>query len=268
MPLVDHLRELRARIIKSLIAIAVGMGVGFAVYEQVWDFLRAPYCAIGDCTLIITGVFDGFLVQLKVAALVGILVGCPVWLYQMWAFVTPAMRGREKAYTYGFIGAAVPLFLAGAGVAYYIASLALRVMFAFLPEDVEEFITIGNYLNYMILIMLAFGLAFVLPLLVVALNFVGVLPHSTIARWRRVIVFAVFAISAIVTPADPISMVVLGGCLLALFETAELIAYLNDRRKRRADPYADLSDDEVSSLEDIDPVDGPADDAADPSATR
>lgn len=280
MPLVEHLRELRNRLIKSLIAVGAGIGVGFLFYEQVWAFLEAPYCAIPNearpdstrqCELIFTGVFDPFLVQLKVAALVGVVVACPVWLYQMWAFVTPALRGKERLYTYGFLGAAIPLFVSGAGLAYYIAELALRVMFSFSPEGAADYITITNYLTYMILIMLVFGAAFVLPLLVVLLNFIGVLPHSALAKWRRVIIFFAFVFAAVVTPGDPITMLVLGGCIVALFEAAELVAFLNDRRKRRSDPYGGLDDDQVSPLEEEhEPYGAPgsAEDATGPSAAR
>ncbi|QVQ54596.1 twin-arginine translocase subunit TatC [Spiractinospora alimapuensis] len=257
MPLMEHLRELRNRVFKALLGMAVGVAVGFLVFEPVWEFLQRPYCALPQsaqmdsegCQLIFTGVFDAFFLQLKVAVMVGILVSAPVWIYQLWAFVTPALRGREKLYTVYFMLPAVLLFAVGAALAYYISSLALEVMFSFAPEGAEALITISNYLNYMLTMILAFGLSFVLPLLVVALNLMGVLRHATIAKWRRVVVFVAFVLAAVVTPAEPVSMLVLGGSMVLLFEVAELIAFLNDRRRRVADPLSELDDDEISPLD-------------------
>ncbi|MDS1268949.1 twin-arginine translocase subunit TatC [Lipingzhangella sp. LS1_29] len=257
MPLMDHLRELRTRMVKALIGLALGIGAGFVVFEPVWAFLQTPYCALpqsaqldsDECRLIFTGVFDAFFLQFKVAVIVGILVSCPVWLWQIWQFVTPALQGRERWYSVAFMGAAIPLFTAGAALAYLISELALRVMFSFAPEGADALITITNYLSYMLTIMLVFGAAFVLPLFVVLLNLMGVLPHDLIAKWRRVVFFVAFAFSAIVTPADPLTMVVLGSSIIVLFEAAELVAYINDRR-RAATTFDDVGDDEISPLPD------------------
>lgn len=257
MPLMEHIRELRNRMLKALLGLALGVGAGFLVFEPVWAFLQGPYCALPqsaqqdseECRLIFTGVFDAFFLQLKVSVIVGILVSSPVWLWQIWQFVTPALRGRERWYSVAFIGAAVPLFATGAALAYLISELALRVMFSFAPEGADAMITITNYLSYMLTIMLVFGAGFVLPLLVVLLNFVGILPHRVIAKWRRVIIFSAFAFAAMVTPADPMTTLVLGGSVVVLFEVADLVTYLNDRRRKSADPFADLSDDEVSPLD-------------------
>ncbi|KOX15384.1 twin-arginine translocase subunit TatC [Nocardiopsis sp. NRRL B-16309] len=258
MPLMEHLRELRGRLTKAMIALVLGSVVGYFVYDIVWEILKAPYCSLPEseavdpegCSLIVTGPFDAFFVAFKVWAFVGALVSAPFWLYQLWAFVAPALHSREKKYAYIFAPLAAVLFIGGAVLAYYVTSLALTMLFGFLPEDALTFLTIGEYLDYMVVMMGMFGLGFVLPLLVALLNLTGVLPHAVIAKWRRVIIFATFAIAAIITPAEPISMLALAVPLVLLFEIAEVFAFLNDRRKRRDDPYADLDDDEISELDD------------------
>ncbi|WP_460774781.1 twin-arginine translocase subunit TatC [Nocardiopsis nanhaiensis] len=258
MPLMDHLRELRNRLAKVMIILGLGAVVGFIFYDQVWDFLTEPYCSLpasqvvdgGGCSLIVTGPFDAFFVAFKVWLLVGALVTGPFWLYQLWAFVAPALHGREKKYAYIFAPLAGILFVVGSGLAYTITALALQMLFGFLPDEADPFLTIGEYLNYMLIMMVMFGLGFVLPLLVVLLNIVGVLSHAAIAKWRRVIIFCAFLIAGIVTPAEPVSMLALAVPLVVLFEIAELFCFFNDRRKKRKDPTSDLDDDEISEIDD------------------
>ena len=254
----DHLRELRNRLAKVMIILGLGAVVGFIFYDQVWDFLTEPYCSLpasqvvdgGGCSLIVTGPFDAFFVAFKVWLLVGALVTGPFWLYQLWAFVAPALHGREKKYAYIFAPLAGILFVVGSGLAYTITALALQMLFGFLPDEADPFLTIGEYLNYMLIMMVMFGLGFVLPLLVVLLNIVGVLSHAAIAKWRRVIIFCAFLIAGIVTPAEPVSMLALAVPLVVLFEIAELFCFFNDRRKKRKNPTSDLDDDEISEIDD------------------
>ncbi|WP_046468267.1 twin-arginine translocase subunit TatC [Allosalinactinospora lopnorensis] len=260
MPLMEHLRELRNRVLKSLVFVTVGVGLGFVFFDPVWEFLKQPYCALpqsnevvgGDteaCSLIYTGIFEAFFLKFKVAVIVGIVAACPFWLYQLWAFVAPALRGKEKRYTYAFVATAVPLFLTGAALAYFITQKTLEILFGFASEGEIAMITITNYLNYMITMILVFGIAFVVPLIVVLLNLIGVLPHAAIAKWRRLIIFLACVLAAVVTPAEPFSMVALAIPVVLLFEMAELFCYVNDRRKGKADPMAGLDDDEASPLE-------------------
>lgn len=260
MPLMDHLRELRDRVIKALLFVGAGLGVGMWQFTPIWNFLQGPYCELppevrGDkagegCGLIFTGVFDAFFLYFKVGLIAGILISAPFWLYQLWAFVAPALRGKEKRYTYAFIAVAVPLFFTGSALAYYIATKGMQITFGFAPEGTQPMITIDNYLSYIIMMLVVFGVAFVLPLIVVLLNMIGVLPHRVIAKWRRMIIFLAFVFAAIATPGgDPFTMMALGVPVVVLFELAELIAFLNDRRKGRDDPLAELDDDEISALE-------------------
>ncbi len=262
MPLMEHLRELRKRLFRAFLGIAAGVVAGFFVYQPVWNFLQRPYCDLPSsvrtggegCELVFTGIFDPFVLQFKVAIVVGLLLACPFWLYQLWAFVAPALNGREKRYTYYFIAAAVPLFLAGASLGYYITGLAMQVLFGFATEQMTAMITITNYLNYMLLMIIVFGMGFVSPLVVVLLNLMGVVSQAAIAKHRRLILFVIFVVAAVVTPAEPLSMLALAVPLIVLFELAEVFCYFNDRRRRNADPYAGLDDDEISPIED----DGPS----------
>ncbi|MFE1170147.1 twin-arginine translocase subunit TatC [Nocardiopsis sp. NPDC058789] len=258
MPLMDHLRELRNRLAKVLLILCLGAVVGFVFYDRIWDFLTQPYCSLpasqvvdgGGCSLIVTGPFDAFFVAFKVWIFVGALVTAPLWLYQLWAFVAPALHSGEKKYAYIFAPLAGILFVAGAALAYSITALALQMLFGFLPDDADPYLTIGEYLSYMLIMMSMFGLGFVMPLLVVLLNIVGILTHETIAKWRRVIIFSAFLIAAIITPAEPISMLALAVPLVILFEIAEVFCFFNDRRKKRRDPTSELDDDQISELDD------------------
>lgn len=260
MPLMDHLRELRNRVIKAAIFVALGIVVGFVFFDHVWRFLQEPYCSLppaargGEqgCELVYTSIFEGFFLQFKTALIAGLLVSCPFWLYQLWAFVAPALQGRERRFTYYFVAAAVPLFLGGAALAYYITQQAMEILFSFAPEDAVPMITISNYLSYMITMILVFGISFVVPLIVVLLNMLGVVPHAALAKWRRLIIFCICVAAAIVTPAEPFSMLALSIPLVLLFEAAELFCFINDRRRRREDPLAELDDEEISPLEDDD----------------
>lgn len=258
MPLMDHLRELRNRLAKVMLILGLGAVVGFVFYQQIWDFLTQPYCSLpasqvvegGGCSLIVTGPFDAFFVAFKIWLFTGALVTAPLWLYQLWAFVAPALHSNEKKYAYIFAPLAGLLFVSGAALAYSITALALQMLFGFLPDEADPFLTIGEYLSYMLIMMGMFGLGFVMPLLVVLLNIVGILTHEAIAKWRRVIIFCAFLVAAIITPAEPISMLALAIPLVVLFEIAELFCFLNDRRKKRKDPTGGLDDDQISELDD------------------
>ncbi|MBB5489725.1 sec-independent protein translocase protein TatC [Nocardiopsis metallicus] len=258
MPLMDHLRELRNRLAKVMLILGLGAVVGFVFYDQIWDFLSRPYCSLpasqvvegGGCSLIVTGPFDAFFVAFKIWLFAGALVTGPLWLYQLWAFVAPALHKSEKRYAYIFAPLAGILFVCGAALAYTITALALQMLFGFLPEEADPYLTIGEYLSYMLIMMGMFGLGFVMPLLVVLLNIAGILSHEAIAKWRRVIIFCAFLVAAVLTPAEPVSMLALAVPLVVLFEIAELFCFLNDRRRKRKDPAGDLDDDEISELDD------------------
>ena len=257
MPLMEHIRELRNRVVKIATVILVGAIIGWFVYPHVWHFIEAPYCRIKQpalfggkgCSLFVTGLFDGFFLKLQICIVVGVILGSPVWLYQLWAFIAPGLYRRERRWAYFFVGAAVPLFLVGATIAYFAMTKGIRFLLGVNPHGVVPIITINTYLSYAFAMLAIFGLAFELPLVFAMLNLAGVLTHERFKKWRRMIIFLVFAFAAICTPSpDPISMLLLAVPCVLLVEASEVFAWVHDRRKARnlSLAYPGLSADEVT----------------------
>jgi sec-independent protein translocase protein TatC len=259
MPLMEHIRELRNRLIKGALGIIAGMIVGWLVYARAFSFIAGPFCRIsidgkvgcGAHPLVVTGVFDPFFVKLKVAFVVGLVVSSPVWFYQLWAFIAPGLYRREKRWTFAFVGTAVPLFALGGFFAYLAMSRGLRFLLGLTPHGVRPLITIDTYFGYVIAMLLIFGLAFELPLIIVILNLAGVLSHSFVRKWRRMMIFLVFVFAGAATPSpDPFSMLLLAIPCVVLVELAEVFVWLNDRRRarREAAELADLSNEGAAPL--------------------
>jgi sec-independent protein translocase protein TatC len=259
MPLMDHIRELRDRIVKAAVAGLLGMVVGLVFFDRIWDFITSPYCRAvpGGCNahvvgraLAFSGPLDPFYLRIKVAFVIGLLLTSPVWLYQLWAFVAPGLYSKEKKYTYTFVGAAVPLFGLGFFFAVLMMGRGLHFLLDLVPNNGVAIFTADTYIGYFIAMVLGFGLCFELPLLLVMLNLIGVLPHSRFKKWRRLVIFLVFVFAGIASPSpDPITMLMLGAVCLVLVESAEVIIYLNDRRRGRLTPYAGLSEEELAELQ-------------------
>jgi sec-independent protein translocase protein TatC len=268
MPLVDHLRELRNRIVKSVLALVLGMVVGFIFFHWAWAKIEGPFCSatingmtgchrVGD-QLVVSAILDPFYLRVKVAFIVGLILSCPVWLYQLWAFVAPGLYAREKRWTYLFLGTAVPLFVGGAVFGYLVMPRGLHYLLGLTPSGVVNLPSTDTYLSYALLMLVGFGLCFEIPLFLVALNLVGILTHARFKKWRRVMIFSVFVFAGIASPSpDPITMLLLAGPCVVLVEVAEVIVWVNDRRRARLnpDPYAGLADDQLSPIElgDTDP---------------
>ncbi|MFG1946482.1 twin-arginine translocase subunit TatC [Nonomuraea sp. NPDC048826] len=261
MPLMDHLRELRNRLLIALAGVTVGVILGWIVSGPVWEVLKEPYCSTaqshqltGECSLTYNGIFSSFFITLKISLMVGLVLSSPVWLYQIWAFVTPALYRAEKRYTMTFLGLAVPLFAVGAALSYLIMDTALGFLLGFSLEGTVATIAIDQYLDYVLIMLLIFGVSFELPLLLVFLNLIGVLPHATVAKHRRLVIFLMFVFGAVVTPGgDPITMMALAAPMIVLFAAAELFMYLREKRQP-ASEFDHLSDDEASPIE-PDPAD-------------
>lgn len=262
MPVMDHIRELRNRVVKAILAIALGMVVGFIIFHWAWAKIEQPFCSamingmsgchkVGD-QLVVNAILDPFYLRVKIAFIVGLIISCPVWLYQIWAFVAPGLYSREKRWTYAFLGIAVPLFVGGAAFGYLIMPRGLHYLLGLTPGGVANLPTVDTYLSYALLMLIGFGLCFEVPLFLVGLNMVGILTHARFRKWRRVMIFGVFLFAGIASPSpDPITMLLLAGPCVVLVEIAELIVWANDRRRARLhpDPYAGLADDELSPLE-------------------
>jgi sec-independent protein translocase protein TatC len=265
MPLFDHLRELRTRVVRIALAVLVGAAVSWGFYNRIWAFIQEPYCrAVTFCkvnvtghSLVLNGVMDGFYLHMKVAILAGLILASPIWLYQIWAFVAPGLYVREKRWTYAFIGTAVPLFGLGCFFAYLAMSRGLA-FFNSLSGGFTLLYTADTYIAYWIAMILGFGLCFEVPLFLVMLNMVRVVTHERFKKWRRLIIFLIFVFAGIASPSpDPMTMLLLGGVVVVLVEVAELLIYLNDKRYARNHPdeYADLADDELAPIEEPEPVD-------------
>jgi sec-independent protein translocase protein TatC len=263
MPVMDHIRELRNRIVKMALALAAGMIAGFVFFNPVWHVIERPLChavirghtgcaTLGVNMLALDGPLDSFYLRVKVAVIVGVILSSPVWLYQIWAFIAPGLYAREKRWGYIFLGTAVPLFLIGMTLAYLSLGRSMHYLLGLTPTGVANIIAVDPYMSFVMAMMLAFGIAFLVPLLIIMLNLAGILTHQRFRKWRRVLIFAVFLIAGMANPSpDPITMLILGGACALLVEVAELIIWSHDRRHARLhpDPYAGLADDELSPLE-------------------
>jgi sec-independent protein translocase protein TatC len=265
MSLIDHLRELRNRVVKIAVAVLVGAGVSWAFYQRIWDFIQRPYCqAVHYCdptklghSLVLNGVMDGFYLHIKVSVISGIIVTSPIWLYQLWAFVAPGLYSRERRWTYAFLGTAIPLFGLGCFFAFLAMSRGLN-FFISMSGGLTNVFTADTYIGYWIAMIIGFGLCFEVPLFLVMLNLARVVTHERFRKWRRLIIFLVFVFAGIASPSpDPLTMLLLGGVVVVLVEAAEVLIYLNDRRWARNHPdvYAGLADDELSPIDDPEPID-------------
>jgi sec-independent protein translocase protein TatC len=267
MPVLDHLRELRRRVIIIVLIIVAGGVVGWFFYGHILDVLRHPYCSVpakyryianntSNCALVYHGVLDGFTTRLKVCAIAGAVLTGPLWLYQVWAFITPGLRKNERKYTLWFIFFSTVLFAAGVSLAYVVLSKGLRFVLEQAGSGAVAQLTVSDYISFVTLMLVVFGAAFELPLLIVMANFVGVLPSRLLKKSRRIAIFLIFLFAAIATPStDPFTMCAMAVPMAVLFEVAVQVAAVHDRRKarreaaERAEPHLD---DAVPS--DVDPI--------------
>jgi sec-independent protein translocase protein TatC len=279
MSLIAHLTELRNRVAKALLALLVATAVSFWWYEHgLGDFIRAPYCGLpeglryggdssGGCGLLITDVFGGVFIRLKVAFLAGAVLSAPFWLYQLWAFITPGLKKNEKRYGIGFVAVSSLLFALGAVLAYVSLAAGLRLLLGLAGDGVVVALTAQDYIGFVLSLLVAFGVSFEVPLIAVALNLVGILSYEILSRSRRWIFFLTIVFAAFVTPTqDPFTMLLMAGPMIALFELAIQIARIVDKRRaRRADVehFHGLDDDEASPL---DARPSPLDATLDPSS--
>ena len=272
MPLGEHIRELRTRLFRASLGIAVGAVVGWFIHQWVIQLLEntvctdmsvrgvgtpSPQCPNGVVT--ITGAATSISISLKVSLLVGLLVASPVWLYQLWAFIAPGLHKNEKKYSLAFVAAGVPLFAAGAELCYLIFPTIMKVLFGFTPKGVSNNLPLETFIGFFMRMVLVFGASFEIPLIVVALNLTGVLSADRLKKSWRYVTFGIFIFAAAAVPTgEPLGMTALAAPMCLLYYSAIGIAVMNDRRRAARNINANLSPDEASPL-DLSPV--PVDDA-------
>jgi len=272
MSLKEHLYELRYRLGLAMLVIAVGAIFGFIWFQvrlgpipSLGDILTGPYCQPdlekyranitkdGSCALLQTEPFEIFLVQLQVGTAAGAVLLSPLWLYQIWAFITPGLYTKERNFARVFVGIGALLFVAGAVLAYLVVPEGLKVLLGFGGENWTTALTGSKYINFVITMLFIFGVSFLLPLVVVMLNRAGVVTYERLSKWRRGLLMGLFVFAAIATPGtDPISMVVLALALSVLFEMAIQVARIHDKRKaklRAAEGWDALDDNEAAPFD-------------------
>ncbi len=241
MTLADHLRELRYRLIVAALAIIIAASLAGIWYEQLYAVMMHPYQLAVEmlkqsnpdinATTVISGVTAPFMLVLQIAVVAGLVLSSPVWLYQLWAYIAPALLVKEKRYALGFLGAAIPLFLLGVVIGYYILPQGIAVMLAFTPASVTNLLDINDFLKLTLQLMVVFGLGFLMPVVIVGANLMGVLKAQQLAKARTYVIFGTFVFGAAATPSsDPFSMLALAIPMTVLFLIAEVICHVHDRR--------------------------------------
>jgi sec-independent protein translocase protein TatC len=242
MTLVEHLRELRSRLVKALVALAVGACIGFVLYEPVLDVLVEPYCdvkadqldateeaadqgsAAGGCDLVVTDPLESFSIRLKLSTYLGLLMASPVVLWQIWRFITPGLYAREKRFAIPFVASSVFLFALGAVTAWLTFPKTLQFFAAFGGDSLTLLYTPGKYLGLLTVMMLVFGLAFLFPIVLVFLQLAGVLSWRRLSSWRRYAVVVIFVVGAVITPSgDPITLIAIALPMVLFYEVSILI---------------------------------------------
>lgn len=257
MALSDHLRELRARLIRSVLFLVLAFFVALFFYDRLLDLVLSPYndarVALDqktETTAYVAGATGPLLLQLKLCGVAGIVASSPYWLYQIWAFIVPGLHARERKWSRVFAAVAGPLFMVGVVTGYYVLPKGLEVLIGFTPAQLQNLVEFGEYFSFLTRMLLVFGISFEIPLFVIMLNLAGVVSGKQIARYRPWIIIGTFVFAAVATPStDPFSMLMLALPMLALFLVAEVIARTVDRARHRNSTRTDQwSDDEVSPL--------------------
>lgn len=260
MPLRAHLKELRNRLIKAGLAIGVCTGVGFYFYKPTYQALTDPLTSLGSdqqpAEVVFSTVAQPFDIMLQVALFIGLILSSPIWLYQIWAYIMPGLKKKEKGYTLAFIGVAVPLFVGGILLGWFALPQALTFFVSLSPEGTANFIQATTYLPFVIRLLLAFGIALILPVVMVGLNLMGILTSKQILKHWRITVFLIAVVAAMGAPgSDVMTMFYLGAPLVVLFGIALLLCMIVDRRrakkKKKQEEDLEANIDQASPLDDV-----------------
>ncbi|SNX57200.1 sec-independent protein translocase protein TatC [Streptomyces sp. TLI_55] len=271
MPLADHLRELRNRLAKALLAIVIVTIVAAFFYNDIINFLTKPILDSIGCQqsfaelakagasddssvkcarITINGLLAPFNLALQVSLMAGVVIASPIWLYQLWAFVAPGLHRHEKKYAYAFVFTGAPLFLGGAYFAYAVLPTTAKVLIDFTPNgSIDNLLPLDDLLQLVTRMVIVFGLSFELPLLLVFLNLTGIITGKRMLGWWRGMIMGITVFAAVATPStDPLSMLALAGPIWVLYFGATLFSLLNDKRRRRREAEGP-ADDEASDLD-------------------
>ena len=257
MALSDHLRELRARIIRAALVLVVAFGVSLFFYDLLLDLVLTPYNdarrmlgADVETQAYVKGATGPLLLQLKLCGVAAVVASSPYWLYQIWGFIVPGLHANERKWSRVFAAVAGPLFVGGVVTGYYVLPKGLEVLIGFTPPGLDNLVEFGEYFSFFTRMLLVFGISFEIPLFVIMLNLAGVVSGRAIGRYRPWIVVGTFVFAAVATPStDPFSMLMLALPMLVLFTIAEVVARTVDRARGRREPGTSvLADDEPSPL--------------------
>ncbi|QYX81259.1 twin-arginine translocase subunit TatC [Streptomyces akebiae] len=265
MPLVEHLRELRNRLGKALLAIIVASVVGLVFYQEIINFLTRPVQESVGCTrdftelakestgacgnITMSGLMGPFTLMIKVSLTAGVVIASPVWLYQLWAFIAPGLHRHEKRYSMAFVAAGFPLFMVGAYFSYHVLPAAAEVLLDFTPDNAVNLLPLDELLDLVTRMVIVFGLSFELPLVLVMMNMTGMVTGRRMLGWWRAMIMGVTVFAAFATPTvDPVSMLSLAAPIIALYFVATGFSLLNDKRRRQRDALGP-ADDEASELD-------------------
>ncbi|MGP4008110.1 twin-arginine translocase subunit TatC [Streptomyces sp. 4N124] len=266
MPLAEHLRELRNRLAKALLAIVAVTVVAAFFYNDIINVLTKPILDSVGCgktfeqlantkssepcaQITINGLLTPFTLALKVSLMAGVVVASPIWLYQLWAFVAPGLHRHEKKYAYAFVGMGAPLFLFGAYFAYSVLPTTAEVLLQFTPESTDNLLPLDDLLDLVTRMVIVFGLSFELPLLLIFLNLTGAITGKRMLGWWRAMIMGITVFAALATPStDPLTMLALAGPIWILYFAATAFSLINDKRRRRREALGP-DDDEASDLD-------------------
>ena len=243
MTLFEHLAELRGRLFKAALAIVAGVGVAWFFHDTLFQLLQEPFTSAAtklaaerefEFSLNFADVGSPLLLNLKICAVAALMATSPVWLYQIWAFITPGLHRNERKWTYVFVGTAAPLFIGGVLLGYYALPKGLGVLLDFTPAGASNFVNVDTYLSFIIRLLLVFGAAFEIPIFVVVLNVVGVLSSKSLRKARPFTIFGIFVFAAVATPStDPFTMLLLALPMTLLYVGSEFAAFVIEGRRRR-----------------------------------
>ncbi len=260
MALADHLRELRARILRSVVVVTLAMVAGLFFFDQLLDLVFRPYQQALDALpgsvdskAYVKGAGGPLLLHLKLAGIAGVVLTSPYWLYQIWAFILPGLHSHERKWSRVFAAVAGPLFVLGVTTGYYVLPKGLEVLIGFTPDRLENLVEFGEYFSFFTRMLLVFGVAFEIPLFVVLLNLAGIVRGRALAEHRPWIILGVFVFAAVATPStDPFSMLMLALPMTLLFLVSEVVTRGIDKRRDRAardELGGDVADDEASVID-------------------